>query len=243
MSENEPSSDRTSNPTALQCNLISATSLKLHPQYFTFEDSMRLLTPSVFRDGHSILRTDIRKRRKGVSVNRLSTHIKPTKIFIIQHSIFKDLCFDWKKQKLFMIPYDIRKKLVELAPITPQQHKSLLISYKHMGSMTKSYYQQKLDTYLLETGLPTFTVYSIKIGDHPNGFIVAFCHQNAAIYGDGNIDDRMFEGTRVITLEYNKSNFNLPPGLTSVFRGYLWPFKVSLTEECYQILADTYTSK
>ena len=48
MSEYEPSSDRTSNPTALQCNLISATSLKLPPRTFPFEYSMRLMTPSVF---------------------------------------------------------------------------------------------------------------------------------------------------------------------------------------------------
>ena len=48
---------------------------------------------------------------------------------------------------------------------------------------------------MLETGLPNFTVYIIKICDHLNGFIVAFCYQNAAIYGEGNIDDRMFEGT------------------------------------------------
>ena len=98
---------------------------------------MRLLTPSVLQDGHSILRSDNHNKHKGVSVKRLTTHVKPTKIFIIQHIIFKELCFDWKKQKLFMIPYAIRKKLVEVSLITQQQHKSFLVCYIHTGSMNK----------------------------------------------------------------------------------------------------------
>ena len=83
---------------------------------------------------------------------------------------------------------------------------------------------------MLETGLPTFTVYSINICDHPNGFIAAFYHQNEDIYGEGNLDDRMFEGTQIITLNEIKYDFNITPGLTTVFRGCLWPFKGSLTE-------------
>lgn len=133
---------------------------------------------------------------------------------------------------------------MSFVPTTKQQHDDLAKKYSKDGPFTQNQYQQLLQNYLKQNKEEMVFAVCLNNNVHSHGFLVAFFDKTEDIK---NLDMKaVIESCKdvyEVDLESNTNDFDLPKGLTSVFRGYQWPFVNCVQDIHFDMLKKTFTKK
>ena len=102
-----------------------------------------------------------------------------------------------------------------------KQYDELLMSYKKFGSLTINQYQERLTKYLFQNGEEMIVVVCLNIKVHMDGFLVAlFESEDDILHHDVTSISDFCENIYSMRLQSLPTDFDLPRGTVSIFRGY-----------------------
>ena len=146
-------------------------------------------------------------------------------------------------KKYMLIPFKIDYS-ISFVPITTKQYDELLMNYKKFGSLTINQYQERLTKYLFENGEEMIVVVCLNNKVHTGGFLVAlFESEDDILHHDITYISDCGENIYSMALQSLPTDFDLPRGTVSIFRGYSWPFINCVKETYFDLMQRTYQSK
>ena len=115
----------------------------------------------------------------------------------------------------------------------------MLNVYKKLGSLTINHYQEILSKYLIDNGEEMIDVVCLNNMVHKDGFLVAL-YKNESDIGHLNVTSvsNYCKNVHLQRLHTLPTDFDLPRGIMSIFRGYSWPFINFVNETHFDSFVD-----
>ena len=147
------------------------------------------------------------------------------------------------KEKYLLIPYSFDNDQLSFVPIKMKQYKEMMAIYKNHGVYSYVDYRKKLRYYKNLNDESIISVIRIN-GKNNERCIVALCDNIKTLSTEKKIRLKKRQ-CNYHSMEYlhHPTDFELPHGVISIFRGYSWPFKHCLNNTLLDLIKQTYKQK
>ena len=146
-------------------------------------------------------------------------------------------------RKYMILPYEMRE-VIFFVPVTKEQYKDLVKQYLKKSPFTLRSYQEELERYLGENMEVMIITICLNLQTKYDKIIIALCDNIEEINNDNKFDKNVYcDDVFEMELVNKTTDFELPDGLTSVFRCYKWPFLNCMEDVHYTLFNKTYKNK
>ena len=115
--------------------------------------------------------------------------------------------------------------------------------YNLKGSFSKRLYQRLLLELNCQNERDIIQVFTIDHNNHKSGTLVCLCNNKDSIPPSSLLLNEQLDSVYSVNFATNPSDFELPNGYVTMFRGYPWPYQKSFPDIVYDVMSKTYTTK